>query len=458
MSKDIKVKHPMLTAIATAGEIFVLSVLVGSLIEGGEMAILGIVVVSVVLGIVPMLLACLLAKIQAKEFRDRIKWTGVIVLCGVLPCWGVIACFDCNPPDDAELVLPQSDEPYVSDGNGWAMLADVMSRVTALTNCKTNSYPHGIEFASAKDKLLRYVGYNSYAIKDASDNMLDFANAANRGAYVDACIKSNAWLLAGIDSAIAASKYAPPPVRMMIGRYQSLSCGKLPDLNRSFLLARVKREIEKGDFNAAIEYYRRSLRLATLLQTHCGTYSEHCDGTQIISDDMFFLEHIVDNDLVPTDKLRTFNELLQDLPGFSQKIVIHALKLEYSILKEREMSQKAHVYTLPKDGSFFSKAQYSLLNRYRYHPNRYLRALSKTFRSAIREDWAQSGCVKKNHWDFNLNIDSLTPIGCGRDMALLLSDTASCMISCKSLTCHLAEKTVERIRRRIAGRISPPRT
>ena len=55
------------------------------------------------------------------------KWIAWLVLV-IIPCWIFIGGIDCEPPDDADLLLPQSDEPYTEEGNGWIILSNVLSR------------------------------------------------------------------------------------------------------------------------------------------------------------------------------------------------------------------------------------------------------------------------------------------------------------------------------------------
>ena len=48
----------------------------------------------------------------------------------VISGWILIGGIDCAPPDDSDLIIPLRDKPFEGDGNGWAMLSNVLEQKT----------------------------------------------------------------------------------------------------------------------------------------------------------------------------------------------------------------------------------------------------------------------------------------------------------------------------------------
>jgi len=321
------------------------------------------------------------------------KWIACLVLV-IIPCWIFVGGIDCEPPDDSDLLLPQSDEPYTDEGNGWTILSNVLSRVEAIEEEPDSIY---VAFTSVKEKLAWYVNPNDYdwviaAFDDAS--LSCFTNVTTACSYVETCMKSNEWIFAEIDSALAAPKYIPPPP---IGFPFNEPCMEgvvaLVGVHRSFLSARVKCGVARGNFDAAIEYYARSLRLGTLLQTHCQNFLEYLVGTATIGNDVALLERMMDEGAIPVERLLQFDELLASLPGVSRDGAVYALKREYA--RVTGWSGASHADVVFPDGSAFAKFCLTPIARYAWHPNRTLGAQAEIIRNAIQDGWALSesnGC------------------------------------------------------------------
>ena len=72
-------------------------------------------------------------------------------------------------------------------------------------------------------------------------------------------------------------------------------------------MSRVKSKIDKGDYDAAAEYYEKNLRLATLFQERCGSFVEYLMGVAMLKDDVSFLERELDDSAIPAEKLKAFD-------------------------------------------------------------------------------------------------------------------------------------------------------
>ena len=275
------------------------------------------------------------------------KWIAWLVLV-IIPCWIFIGGIDCEPPDDADLLLPESDEPYTDEGNGWTILSNVFSQVEKISNSwmydGTNTDQRVDAWDLAIDKLFFYANPKEYwemVVDDSDEDMPDilshFTNRTTSVAYVESLLKSNEWLFVGIDAALAAPKYVPPPIVSVASLNDDQPCMPIIEIlqvNRSFLLSRVKSKIDKGDYDAAAEYYEKNLRLATLFQERCGSFVEYLMGVAMLKDDVSFLERELDDSAIPAEKLKAFDNLLKDLPGLSREAFAHALKWEYVYVKE----------------------------------------------------------------------------------------------------------------------------
>ena len=58
-----------------------------------------------------LVLLCLyLLRKTSKKYEKLIAWSVLVVFCGIIPCWIFIGGIDCEPPDDADLLLPKQGE------------------------------------------------------------------------------------------------------------------------------------------------------------------------------------------------------------------------------------------------------------------------------------------------------------------------------------------------------------
>ncbi len=335
----------------------------------------------------------------------------------VISGWILIGGIDCAPPDDSDLIIPLRDKPFEGDGNGWAMLSNVLEQETAYESCDGD----GCISLYDREALWWYADPDCIIFDDDvhDPNVLAFfTNAVTGRTYVETLLKSNELLLAGIDAAIAAPTYDPPlvPPKSLGGDIPAIQLFPLLDVHRCELAARVKCAVEKGDFDAAIEYFGRNLRLATLLQTRCNGFIEYLVGTSLYRGDVNLLGRLLDDFAIPVETLRQFDELLKDLPGFSPEASAHALKLVYSYDKAVCMKRRVDI-VFPEvdivfsDKSGFTKQLLYPLARYAFHPNRYLCAEAKSIREALRgetiENWK---CERREgRW-----LDALIPNVFGR--------------------------------------------
>ena len=445
MSKEIKEKHPMREALMVGGIVFVASVTTGFL-----MAIPGTVVatVSVIISVMIGLLVCLLGCMKNTKIANWIACTMAIMFFG----WIGVGGIDCDPPDDADLMLPQSNIPYTSEGNGWVLLSNVLSRVEVLEN-ETNL--HSKAFATVKDNLLWYVDPERYEIDSEAFPCL--TNAATCDTYVKSCLKSNEWLLAGIDAVLASPTYAPPPPVNLSGNQffaypELMPANKILHINRSFMLARIKWEIRKGNFDVAVECYGKSLRLATLLQAHSGAFFEYYAGTAMIWDDVSFLERMVDDNAIASDKLLAFGDLMKDVPDVSPEAAAQALKREYAYFKEICKNRPADIVVDCIGGSGFDKVLFRspfgryYFCRYIFKPNQTLHAIAKSIRCAIQRERPNSKCEEDGCWRTSF-MDAVLPNSFGRIVAS--TNYKHYLDRFKDVP-----EVVSSVRRKIAGRIN----
>ena len=300
-------------------------------------------------------------------------WSALVTFFGVIPGWIFVGGIDCAPPDDADLIIPLGDKPFERDGNGWVMLSNVLSQVVAG------------EIPFWNQLVLDWYAHPEWNHDfDDPDVLAYFTNTVTGSAYVETSLKSNEVLLAAIDAAIAAPTYAPPltPHESIINGGTCLPLSTLFDVHRGVLPARVKCAIEKGDFDAAIEYFERKLRLNTLLQTRCNSFAEFCAGSFFYRDDVSLLEQVLDDFAIPVEKLHKFDDLLGDVPGFSEEAMAYALKLNY--FYDKKMCNKRPVDVVFPGKSDFTKLLLSPFARYAFHPNRVLCAKAKGVRETLR--------------------------------------------------------------------------
>lgn len=328
------------------------------------------------------------------RISKRMAWSALVTFFGVIPCWIFVGGIDCAPPDDSDLLLPQSDEPYTDEENGWTILSNVLSQVEKISNSwmydGTNTDQRVDAWNLANGKLCFYANPESSWF-DHDEIMPDvlshFTNRTTSAAYVESLLKSNEWLFAGIDAALAAPRYLPPPIVPVASPYDDQPCMPITEIlqvNRSFLLSRVKCNIDKGDYDAAAEYYKKNLRLATLLQTRCGSFVEYLAGVAMLEEDVSLLERELDDSAIPAEKLKVFDNLLKDLPGLSPEAFAHALKWEYFYAKEGLRFKPVEVVFPGK--SDFAKLLLTPIARYALHPNRCLCVAAERIRNAIQYD------------------------------------------------------------------------
>ena len=358
----------------------------------------------------------------------RIAWTVLVIVFGVIPCWIFIGGIDCEPPDDADLLLP-SDEPYTDEGNGWTILSNVLSQVGKIEVASwmgegTNKDPRVEAWNLDCGELLFYANPEDYlcAVCDDDDTgrnipeiLSHFTNRTTSAAYVEPFLKSNEWIFTGIDAALAAPKYVPPPIVPVTSpnddRPFMESTTEILEVNRRFLSSRVKCKIDKGDYDAAVECYRKNLRLATLLQTRCGSLVEYLVGVTMLKESVSFLERELDDSAIPVEKLQAFDNLLKDLPGLSPEAFAHAFKWEYSSCKEGLKLKPVEVVFPDRSG--FAKLLLTPISRYAWHPNRCLYAIAERIRKAIQSEVLP--CDEGDHWRWKLGwIGVLLPncLGC----------------------------------------------
>ena len=302
-------------------------------------------------------------------------WSALVTFFGVIPGWIFIGGIDCAPPDDADLIIPLCDKSFERDGNGWVMLTNVLAQVDAG------------EIPFWNQLVLDWYAHPEWNHDfDDPDVLAYFTNTVTGSEYVETSLKSNEVLLAAIDAAIAAPTYTPPliPHESIINDGICLPLSTLFDVHRGVLPARVKCAIEKGDLDAAAEYYKKNLRLATLLQTRCGSFVEYLAGVAMLEEDVSLLERELDDSAIPAEKLKVFDNLLKDLPGLSPEAFAHALKLEYFYAKEWLRFKPVEVVFPGK--SDFAKLLLTPIARYACHPNRCLCVVAERIRNAIQYD------------------------------------------------------------------------
>jgi len=365
----------------------------------------------------------------SKKSRKLIAWSMLVVLYGVIPFWIFIGGIDCAPPDDADLIIPLRDKPFEGDGNGWVML--------------TNAF----EQLGAYDELLWwYVDPENCTFPEDLNVLASFTNAVTYRTYIEAHLKSNELLLAGIDAAIAAPTYDPPlvPPESLCEDRESLPLRALFDAHRGVLQARVKCAIETGDFDAAIEYFGRNLRLDTLLQTRCNCFLDYLAGTALCRHDVELLGRVLDDSAIPVEKLRKFDELLKDIPGISPGAIAHALKLDYTYC--RELCMKRRVDIMFPEESSFTKLLLRPYARYAFNPNRVLRTKAKSIRDTLHGEATENGkCERRERrWQ-----DILIPNSFGRHTEY------SCYLNRAK---ESALKEVASVRRKISERIIAQQT
>ena len=394
---------------------------------------------------------------KSKKFERFIAWSILVMFCGIIPCWIFIGGIDCEPPDDADLLLPQSDEPYTDEGNGWTILSNVLSRVEAIEEGHDSN---DSAYTLAKNVLSWYVDPTNQTkavenLDGATAFLSCFTNSKSSCDYIESCLKSNEWILAEIDAALAAPKYVPPPPVGPPG-YEPCMEGivNLIGTPRGLLSARVKCEVEKGSLDTALEYYAKNLRLGTLLQTRCQRGIDFLVGTATIVTDVALLERMMDEGAVPVERLKQFDKLLADLPGVSRELAVYAVKKEYAFCKAQitKLGCTGYPYSIGSDWPLLPKV-WRTIWRFTFHSNRTLCAVAESARRIIRNDASLSETHDEKRW-----YSSVLEHGCahncqGRKIAMLIDDSF-----CELGKVDKVTKYVETIRRKIAERVAAAQT
>lgn len=353
----------------------------------------------------------------------------VVSAMATIVTWMWIGGFDCELPKDDDLLLPERLTQYTSEDNGWAVLSNVLCRLESQTeeDCPENpaegthgGYDFGALLAfgwpmwyvnpNNEEYILRFNDTSGYP-EDTDEFLAHFTNRMTSSSYADACLRSSEWLLAGIDATVTASRYEPPSAQTIVDSEFCMPVTKLLAINDFLLVMRIKCELEKGNFDAAIEYFRRNLRLATLLQMHCNTFIEYLVGNTIASRNVGAFGHMMADVDIPLDKLEEVDELLKDIPGLSKDAFAIALKREYAYEKEWCMKEgKMHDFTLQR---MFASTRI-LGTRYAFHPNRTICSYAKSIRDAIASETPVADCCgcryRKTRW-----YDRLIPNWVGRE-------------------------------------------
>ena len=396
----------------------------------------------------------------SKKSRKLIAWLMLFMFYGIVPSWIFIGGIDCEPPDDADLLLPESDEPYTDEGNGWTILSNVLSRVEAIEEGHDSN---DSAYTLTKDVLSWYVDPTNQTkavenLDGATAFLSCFTNSKSSCDYIESCLKSNEWLLAGIDAALVAPKYVPPPPVGPLG-YEPCMEGivNLIGTHRGLLSARVKCEVEKGSFDTALEYYAKNLRLGTLLQTRCQRI-DFLVGTATIGYDVALLERMMDEGAVPVERLKQFDKLLADLPGVSRESAVYAVKKEYAFCKSQitKFGCTDYPYSIGSNWPLLPKVWRSLW-RFSFHSNRTLCAVAESARRIIRNDASLSETHDDKRW-----YSSVLEHGCvrncqGRKIAMLIDDSF-CKLGSMLGNVDEVTKNVETIHRKIAERVAAAQT
>lgn len=387
---------------------------------------------------------------------------GVVSVIAAIPIWMWIGGFDCNPPKDDDLLLPEYAMPYTSEDNGWAILSNVLCRLERQTEeaCLENPVEvtrGGYDFGTLQafgwplwyvnpnneEYILRFNDVSVYP-EDIDEFLAHFTNRITSSSYADVCLKSSEWLLAGIDATVTASRYEPPSAQTIVDSEFCMPVTKLLAINDFLLVMRIKCELEKGNFDTAIEYFGRNLRLATLLQIHCSTFLEYLVGNEIASRNVGAFGHMMDDVDIPLDKLEAVDELLKDLPGLSKDAFAIALKREYVYEKEWCMKEgKMHDFTLQR---MFASPKI-LGVRYAFHPNRTICSYAESIRDAIASEAQVAECrgcrYRKTRW-----YDRLVPNWVGHECHSMVDYKYGMN------QVHEAMNGVETVRRKIAEKIA----
>jgi hypothetical protein len=167
----------------------------------------------------------------------------------------------------------------------------------------------------------------------------------------------------------------------------------------------------------------------------------------MLKEDVSFLERELDYSAIPAEKLKALDNLLKDLPGLSPEAFAHALKREYSYLKEVLKIKPADI-GFPREPDF-AKLLLAPIARYACHPNRCLCVAAEHIRNVIQSEVLP--CEEGNHWRRKLGwIDALIP-NCFEGVGLGAYESHREIVK-------MVSENVASVRRKIAERVAAAQT
>lgn len=286
-------KHPLREAISVLVLFPIAMLIVGKVLDIPLMSVLRpMIAIDVV--------SAVLAYWVEKRGNKPILWLLVALLIGefvVLPAYIWFAGYDCEPPDDLDLM--------VQEDVNWGPEQEK-------------------EFAAFTNVLVRV----EHLVEDDDD--IKYEEAVR-------ILASNEWVFAGIDQMALSDKFSFPPLAACGD--EEIDMGKILCVRRALCDARMRLAVEKQEFEDMLTDLDLDLRVGEHYLLHGTTLVDYLVGLNICKNTICGLRDLVQRNAFPDSVLQKIDERVRLIKGQDNDALFRAYKNEYAYQTCHEMAE-----------------------------------------------------------------------------------------------------------------------
>ena len=286
-------KHPLREAISVLVLFPIAMLIVGKVLDIPLMSVLRpMIAIDVV--------SAVLAYWVEKRGNKPIRWLLVALLIGefvVLPAYIWFAGYDCEPPDDLDLMVQEDVNWGPEQEKEFVAFTNVLARAEHLVE---------------------------------DDDDIKYEEAVR-------ILASNEWVFAGIDQMALSDKFSFPPLAACGD--EEIDMGKILCVRRALCDARMRLAVEKQEFEDMLTDLDLDLRVGEHYLLHGTTLVDYLVGLNICKNTICGLRDLVQRNAFPDSVLQKIDERIRLIKGQDNDALFRAYKNEYAYQTCHEMAE-----------------------------------------------------------------------------------------------------------------------